>query len=241
MATVIDQAKKGSTGIATKARVRVRLESIVPCLQDRVDDDTIANLIAGTSAKATKAAVKTPEQIADMKLYRGPSGEYGFPARNVWAALCQAGTGVKFDKRRNISSGTSGTLLPQFLEMEGGEFLAFSEHAEPQVDKGTGRMQATGGMVVCIRPRFDTWSLELSVVVDEREIDLERVKILFMIAGHKGLGTYRPGKSKTGYYGRFRVAAFEVIERVEVEAVDVSILADEEEDQPAAADVVSPN
>ena len=235
MATSIEKAKEtkksGGVGTATKARVRVLLESIVPCLQDRVDDDTIKGLLAGTSAKATKAATKTQAQIADMKLYRGPSGEFGFPTRNVWAALCQAGTGVRFDKRRNISSSTGGTLLPQFLEIEGSEFLAFKTHSPYKIDVGTGRMAATGGMVVCVRPRFDQWSLELTVIIDERQIDLERVKTLIETAGFKGLGTYRPGKSKTGYYGRFRLAAFEVMERTEVEALDISHLAEDVEEE----------
>lgn len=69
--------------------------------------------------------------------------------------------------------------------------------------------------VMRTRPIFDDWSAEVVVRVDSEVVDLELVPESFLVAAgtREGLGDFRPGCPRGGFYGTFEVESWEEIDR----------------------------
>lgn len=64
---------------------------------------------------------------------------------------------------------------------------------------------------VRVRPRFDTWSLDTSILVWDDQLTQEVLHRLWTVAGaHKGIGDWRPSSGKSGAYGTFSVELEEI-------------------------------
>lgn len=202
---------------------------------DRMDEATLEGILKGTSGKASKKAEQDDLEILMKKLYRHPEdGRVGFPGENFWANLCAAGALVKYDTKRQMV-GASGTLLPLFLDIRE-KFMAL-ENATPfmptnpteakqlakaEMDAGIWKRDlrcgrnATGQAVPVLRPMFPAgWAISLTMDIDDDEISLNKIEALFKFGGAKGLGAFRPGKSRTGYFGRYAVDKWVVLKNDE--------------------------
>ena len=59
-------------------------------------------------------------------------------------------------------------------------------------------------MHVRVRPKFDAWSFEGEIEVDDAVIDETNLNLIFQQAERVGLGDWRPGRQRSlGPYGRF--------------------------------------
>lgn len=134
----------------------------------------------------------------------------------LFASLVAAGRKVK-NGRSQISTASSSTV-PDFLEIKGFffPFLGIPENVEPRsakerefwkVDKRRGCLPKDGTAVCLIRPRFNNWEFEVTVVYDGEKINGGVVKDLFTNAGAaQGLGSFRPNCK--GPFGRFEVTSW---------------------------------
>jgi len=121
------------------------------------------------------------------------------------AARCFAWHG-----KRQMSTKQS-TLLPAFLTVEDPYLPLVGQEGGPaawEVDMRQGR-NPNGGEAVCIiRPRFDSWSIDLSLQIDADSIAESLIRQLVDIAGSRiGLGDFRP--QRRGVFGKFRVDRWE--------------------------------
>jgi hypothetical protein len=142
------------------------------------------------------------EEEAETKLYR-EDGRIGLPSLNLFASLAEAGRLLKAGKRQ-ISTANS-TILPSFLTIEG-FFLPFKGDPTWVADMRRGTNEKSQAVPI-VRPRFDSWEFDVTIEIDETEVNEDTVRQLVEIAGKKiGLCDFRPNKK--GPFGRFKVAAW---------------------------------
>lgn len=188
-------------------RVEVTCNGTTPLLMNRMTPETLENI--RTKAKKPKSAqtALTPREEAAPKVYQDSDGNPYIPTENLLACLIGAGSYVRLDGKRQVSSAKS-TTLPAFLSLEEAMLPLSLPNAEGvaawEVDMRPGR-NPNGGEAVClVRPRFDRWSFKVTCLVDTREVSMQLVRQIFDYAGKRiGLGDFRPARK--GMFGQFAV------------------------------------
>lgn len=198
---------------------RVSAMSLSPMLQNPMTDEVLDELLGGKSARRGVQTDITVEQRAMKKLCLGPSGEFGFPANYLFAALIDAGRQVQYEGKTKVSTRES-SLMPSFLSIvpdvvnaEGDGFIPFLDQSIMWVaDRRRGVLAANKAAVAIVRPKFPSWEFEVTVEVDLDLISVDKVRSLFEIAGRQsGIGDFRP--SKRGPFGRFSIVDFVEVEQ----------------------------
>jgi len=82
-------------------------------------------------------------------------------------------------------------------------------HDEPwEVDTRAVRIPATGGRILCYRPKFNDWSLYFTMRLDDEVMTCELLREILDAAGKRiGLGDFRPDCK--GPFGKFVVTHWE--------------------------------
>lgn len=193
---------------------RMHAVSLSPMLQNPMTDEVLDELLGGKGARKAVQTDITPHQRAEKKLCLGPQGEYGFPVNYLFAAFIEAGRHVIYEGKSKISTRES-SLLPAFLSIvpdvvnaEGDGFIPFLDQTIRWVpDKRRGVLAANGAAVAIVRPKFPSWAFEVTLQVDEEQINIDKIKTLCSVAGRQcGIADFRP--SKRGPFGRFVVSNF---------------------------------
>ena len=183
-------------------RVLATLRGISPLLMNPATEELLDQLRNRTPAQ--KRTDWPAEDEAAAKLYRDDDGAIGIPSLNLFSCLAEAGRLVKSGKKQ-ISTAKS-TILPSILSIEE-FFLPFKDDPEWVVDKRRGRNPNGGEMVCLVRPKFTDWEFDVTLEIDETEVDESIVRQLVETAGKKvGLCDFRPACK--GPFGRFYVAAW---------------------------------
>lgn len=135
------------------------------------------------------------------------------PGPNVFRGLIDAGAYHKAGRKAITTSKSS--LVPAGIQLEQIECLIFdpfkpTERPAWEVDSRSIVIPATGGRVMCHRPRFDSWGISFTLIVDDKMFDHSIVRALVDDLGSKiGLGDFRPARK--GPFGRCHVSHWEVI------------------------------
>jgi hypothetical protein len=192
-------------------RIKTLLRGVTPLLMNRMPDDQL--LALHTREKRHFTAPKEPREAAGTKLYRSADGTPYLPTENLMACLIAAGMYIKLDGKRQMSTKQS-TLLPGFLTIEDPYLPLRRDNSEPavwEVDMRQGR-NPNGGEAVCVvRPRFDVWSVDVSLLVDTESVAETTIRSLVDIAGARiGLCDFRP--QRRGVFGKFRVDVWETVQ-----------------------------
>lgn len=197
-------------------KMSIELTSLNPgMLMNPKTAEILETLYTGKRSTSLKGETP-PHEAAAKKLYVNDDGQIGIPADNLFACLAEAGRMVKYDGRRSISTASS-SLLAGLIEFEN-DFLPFNEGAEWKTSMMGGNLKqgANKTAVAIVRPRFPRWGLTFTMTIDDRFVKEKIIRQLFDVAGNfVGLGDFRPGCK--GRWGRFKVAKWEVIERVRPE------------------------
>jgi hypothetical protein len=143
----------------------------------------------------------TPREQAEKKAYRDKKGKLYIPGPNIFSCLIEAGKFHKVGKSKVTTQKTS--LIPAGIIVE--DLMCSLGTKDFEVDSRSVVIPATGGRIMCHRPRVDNWGLTFTLDVDETMFDPKFVRILVDDAGKKvGLGDWRP--QRKGPFGRFKVA-----------------------------------
>lgn len=212
MGTTVEQAGKPKQTEGAEVRrhaglvvVRARLEGVTPLLMNAMSTEQLLNI--RDKKKAPRMAAKpSPREEAESKLHLLSDGRPHIPIPMLMATLIGAGQFVRLDGKRQISTAKS-TTLPGMVTVED-KILPITP-ATWEVDIALGR-NPNGGEAVCIiRPRFDTWGIDVTLAVDQQNLPLSMMRDLVDIAGSRiGFGDFRP-KCK-GTFGRFLVTRWEI-------------------------------
>jgi len=181
-------------------------------LMNSMTDETLEGLRTGVHE--TKRRDIPAEEEARSKLYTDEKVVIGIPVENLSACLCGAGRYVKNGTPpRQISTATTTTLYSLLSIKEA--FLPLSDgnggQAKWMVDKKRGiNTTKNEKKAVCIvRPRFNSWGIEFTLEIDEKEVSPETIRQLVEVAGNKiGLCDFRP--TRRGPFGRFEIAEWKV-------------------------------
>ena len=188
--------------------VYATLTSLSPMFQDAMSDEVLEGLRTGVFVTKPKD-VKIEEQ-AEMGLYLDPSGngDFGIPGQNLFGCFREGGRYIKV-KGKQISLADKTTILPSLLTIPH-EFLPFKNGASWVVDKRRGANKK-GEALCVVRPRFDQWEIDVTLLVEDSEVDIQTIHKLVTIAGSKiGLCGFRP--TCGGPFGRFEISKWEVVD-----------------------------
>jgi hypothetical protein len=167
----------------------------------------IAVTIAGTTPllcgrpapEVTVPEAADPRSQAATRLYTDAAGEPVIPGLNLYRCITGAA--------RHI--GRCPVELVHSLGVAERDVRIRSEHPWA-IDTRMVRHPESGERCLCHRPRFDDWSLDLTLLVDRDAISGADVRLLLETAGVRvGLGDFRP--ERNGPFGRFIIASWEVL------------------------------
>lgn len=187
--------------------INVSIQGESPLLMNRFTEANAAQVSAGTSSAIRAGGKGTPREQAEPRLYLTPDGKPMIPGPNIFRGVVDAG---QFHKagRKQITTAKS-SLVPagiRLLELECPIIDPFNPDrpVKWEVDSRSVVNPATGGRMMCHRPRFDAWKLSFTLKVDDRMFDEGLVRVLVEDLGSKiGLGDYRP--SRKGPFGLFMI------------------------------------
>lgn len=179
-------------------QVKVTIKGVTPLLMNAFND---AEAMENGTSKVQIGDRGSPRDIAAKKVYRDEFGVVMIPGPNVFACLISAGKFHKVGKSKVTTQKTS--LIPAGLTVV--ELALPLDKQTFEVDSRSVVIPATGGRVMCHRPRFDAWELAFTLDVDMEMFDLKFVRALIDDAGKRiGLGDFRP--ERKGPFGRFVVS-----------------------------------
>lgn len=197
--------------------VRVKISMDTPMLHHRIPPETLMK-IHNKEKEPKSAPNPPPREVAHLHMYRDeakdPEGKIAVvPMDNIFASLREAGCHVRLDGKKQISTGKT-TRLPGLMGIIDGPFFPLKEVVSGKPSKWETDIRPArndkGALVCAIRPRFDDWSITLTIWVDQREVGLDKIRELFDIAGSRiGLCSFRP--ERKGWFGKFRVDEWRVV------------------------------
>lgn len=190
--------------------VKCEIQGSSPLLMNRFTEKDAAKVSVGTGP-SHGGARGTPREQAEPKLYLSADGKPMLPGPNVFRGFVDAGQFHKIGKRQ-LTTGKS-SLVPAGLQLVEVEcpiedpFSRKSAAAAWEVDARSVVIPATGGRVMCYRPRFDVWRISFTLDIDTRMFDEALIRTLADDLGTKiGLGDFRPARK--GPFGRFLVTSW---------------------------------
>lgn len=193
-------------------RVKVVLRGESPMLQNAMSVEQLLAMRDRKKPAKTSERV-SPREEADSKVHCDAKKRPIVPGNMLYACLINAGQFVRLDGKRQVSTAKS-TMLPGMLTLEEDEFPIYEAGGadgklskwEVDIRKGT---NPNGGEAVClVRPRFDSWELRATLLVDRGVMPVTMARELVDLAGARiGIGDFRP--QRKGLCGRFKVAKWE--------------------------------
>lgn len=179
--------------------IKVSITGITPLLMNNFTDEAQQAASSGTRG-ATVGNKGTPEQQATKKLYKTSAGKPCIPQPNMLRCIIDAGKYFKNGKSKVTTQKSS--LIPACVDIEGVELEL--KAGKWSVDTRPVRIPATGGRILAHRPRFDSWSLEFTILLNDKIMTAELLREIVDAAGAQiGLGDFRPDCK--GPFGKFRV------------------------------------
>ena len=184
--------------------IKVSIQGKTPLLMNRFTEANEVKISAGTST-VTVGHKGTPREQAIPKAYMDNKGNLYVPGPNIFACLIAAGSFHKAGKTKVTTQKSS--LIPAGMALE--EIICPLNTKDFEVDSRSVVIPATGGRIMCHRPRLDKWKTQFTLTVDETMFAPEFVRVLIDDAGSKvGLGDFRPARK--GPFGRFFVTKWEI-------------------------------
>ena len=186
--------------------IDVSIKGVTALLQHRFSEEA---QVAGT--KATRTVVKideTPRDQADKVCYRNKEGEYYMPSTCIHRMLIEAGSNHKLKgSRKSAKYVVSGAvqMTSDTIIISNGDGKTPAKDYE--VDSRPVVIPSTKGRIMRHRPRFDDWSINFALRVNEDLLPEDFVHQLLDEGGLQGgIGDFRP--QKFGPFGTFLVTAW---------------------------------
>lgn len=182
--------------------IRATIAGVSPLLCNRFTEAAQEKIANGTSA-AISGSKPLPHEQAAAKLYRDPQGKAVLPSANLLRAVVDAGVFIKSGKSKLSTQRSS--VIPAGVAIVETELLI--QPGKWETDSRAVVNPATGGRMMCHRPRFDEWKVSFTLDIDDTMFAEKVVRELVDLAGHRiGIGDFRPARK--GPFGRFKVDAW---------------------------------
>ncbi len=185
--------------------IDITVSGITPLLCNNFTDE--AQISASKPGRISMVGDKgSPREQAAQKLYIGNDGNPIIPQPNLFRCIIDAGKYFKSGKSKVTTQKSS--MIPACVDIDGVEIPI--HHKEPwEVDTRAVRIPATGGRILCHRPKFNDWHLSFTVNLDDSFLSPEFLREIMDAAGKRiGLGDFRPDCK--GPFGKFVITHWEV-------------------------------
>jgi len=172
-------------------QINVKIEGTSPLLQRRFEE----NKTDPKPPKRKTGKVDYGEEV-EKALYRDENGHIYQPASHIEGAMIKAAVNFQIEGK---GKKTYKDLVKAALIVE--PFAIPHIQTKFEVDKRTVVIQRV--RVLRCRPRFDKWSLEFTLTINDDQLPLEVVQEILEYAGRfVGIGDFCPK------FGRFRIVEF---------------------------------
>lgn len=181
--------------------VNIKIQGISPLLINRFkeQDEIPAKTTRG------KKDYGTPREQAEATAYRDPDKSIWIPSTWVTGCLRTVSSDYKINgSRKSIKSVIGGVAFPVEEKLF---FLEKYKLKDIEIDSRPVVVQRA--RIMRHRARVESWSLSLSLQIDDGIIPLETIHEMLSDAGRRcGIGDFRPQKG--GPFGRFLVKSWKV-------------------------------
>ncbi len=186
---------------------KIRIKGLTPLLQHKMSEEALFALLGTKTAIKKDKEQKTPREIAQEYAYQAKDGSFVVPTTYFVGAFKAVASEYKQKNsvRKSVKSIAAGIFRPidefaPLLTDDGNPITSF----EVDIRKATNHQK--GAVAVC-RPRFDAWSSEFHIEINDDFITPEIALEILNDAGRRsGVGSFRV--SKGGYFGQFIVTDF---------------------------------
>jgi hypothetical protein len=182
----------------------VKIEGITPYMQHRMDDQKLEEWEKTRHQIIERDDVAKEDLLrAEFHSYRdGVKGKYFIPSDQIQGAMINAGALSK-SKVGNAKKSMKNIVAAMFSINPEKIFLANSY----EIDKRSAVNRNIKARVICIRPRWDKWQAEFTLLIDNDTITESTARQILEDAGNYiGIGSFRP--QNNGKYGRFKITKF---------------------------------
>lgn len=189
--------------------IRITISGVTPLICNRFHDAAAEAASAGSRGSSAGQDRGTPQEVAELKLYRTAGGAPMIPQPNLLRCLVDGGRFHKIGKSQVTTASSS--MLYACLDIDSTEIEI--EHREPwRVDTRAVVIPSTKGRILTHRPMFDDWRLSFSADLDTTIVGVKLFRKIVDDAGKRiGLGDFRPARK--GPYGKFVVEHWQEVEQ----------------------------
>lgn len=181
-------------------KIKITIQGTTPLLMQKFAEDNEVRV----SSPIQVGDRGTPREQAASKLYSDTEGNLYIPGPNVFSCLVSAGKFHRLGKTKVTTARSS--LIPAGVSVD--DIVIPLNTKEWEVDSRSVVIPATGGRIMCHRPRLDEWKLSFTLDIDTSMFDPKFIRALIDDAGKKcGLGDFRP--ERKGPFGKFVVVGWE--------------------------------
>lgn len=187
--------------------VQARIEGLSPLIQCRFSEESEQP----APTRSVKIDRGTPRQQAEKVVYRENSSGFYFPQSYLARMLREAGAGHRQQStRRSVKYIVPAAVIILDVAIPLLEPGSADRIPDFEVDSRPVTIPATKGRIMRHRARFEKWSAEFQLQIDESVLDAATVHQLLEEGGRRiGIGDYRPEKG--GPFGRFEVVSWEFV------------------------------
>lgn len=178
----------------------VKLKSLTPYMQHRMDDKSLAEW-----EKSRHQIIERPEVSqadatrAEYHCYRNESGQCYIPADQIRGSLITAGSYVK-SKVGSLSKSMKTIVAACFIVTP--EQITLPDY--DMIDKRSAVNKNIKARVITIRPKWSQWEADFTLNIFEDTITVETIEKLFHYSGSfVGIGSFRP--TNNGMFGRYEL------------------------------------
>jgi len=192
----------------TMKQYKVVIDGVTPYMQHRMDDLKLEQWekIRGPIHERTETSHEDAVR-AEYHCYRSVDGPCFIPAEQIRGALINAGSYVK---AKVGGRSKSMKVIVAAMFMVSPEEIHLPEY--DAIDKRSAVNRNVKARVIVVRPRWNQWSAEFTLSIDENTITKETITQIIEYAGrYVGIGSFRP--TNNGLFGRFQLVSIEPFQK----------------------------
>lgn len=183
----------------------IKIEGQTPYMQHRMDDQKLEDWEKNRKLIIERDDLSKEDQIrAEFHSYRDDKGFY-IPSDHIRGSLINAGAMVKSkvgNARKSMKNIVAGMF---FIEEE-----KIRLPKDYIIDKRSAVNKVVKARVICIRPRWNSWSANFTLIIDNDTITKDTISEIISNAGKFiGIGSFRP--TNNGMFGRFNLISIKKI------------------------------
>lgn len=184
---------------------KVKIKGVTPYMQHRMDDTKLEEWEKNRKLIIERDDVAKEDSVrAEFHSYRDDEGFF-IPPEHIRGAMVGGGHLVK-SKVGNTRKSMKNIVAAMFF---------IKEHRLPlpkeyEIDKRSAVNHNVKGRIISIRPKWNDWEAEFTLMVDNDTITIETIREIIENAGaYIGIGSFSPRNN--GMFGRFELVDIQLI------------------------------